>query len=70
MSDLVPVEDTDPDMSCVRPKQVPARAQVERLVRRHGQDIGADIVAGKVGVSRRHAARLLADVRRPRVVER
>jgi hypothetical protein len=50
-----------------RPK-VPAKVQVERLVRRHGQDVTADMVATRTGVSRRHAVRLLAQVRKPRVV--
>jgi hypothetical protein len=65
----VQVEDTSSDTSTARPPRQPARERVRRLLRRHGQDATPAMVAAKIGVSRRHAARLLADARRPHVVE-
>jgi len=47
----------------------PAREVVRRMVRRRGQDVTPAMVAARTGVSRRHAARLLAEERRPHVVE-
>lgn len=70
VSETVTTGDTEQATTGAGRPKVPAKIRVERLVRRHGQDISADVVAARIGVSRRHAARLLADVRRPRVVER
>ncbi len=60
--------DATEDATGARRPKVPAKVQVERLVRRHGRDMTADMVATRTGVSKRHANRLLAEVRRPKVV--
>ena len=51
----------------IRPGRT-ARARVDRLVKRHGADISAAEVARRTGLSERHAARVLSDIRRPRVM--
>lgn len=49
-------------------RPVPAKVRVERLLQRHGADLSADMVQLRLGVSRRHASRLLQEARRPTVV--
>jgi hypothetical protein len=50
------------------PKPRPARERVAALVRRHGADVSPDMVALRLGISTRHASRLLAEVKRPQLV--
>lgn len=69
MPATVATQDGREDATAPRRPNVPAKVQVERLVRRHGQDVTADMVAARTGVSKRHATRLLAAARRPRVGE-
>src|SRR5262249_13107861 len=47
---------------------IPNRVRVERLLARYGTALTADMVQLRLGVSRRHASRLLAEVRRPQLV--
>ena len=58
----------DAPVSELHTKPRPAKERLAALVRRHGADLSADMVALRLGVSTRHAARLLAEVRRPKVV--
>ena len=70
--DRVGIEDITSDdatVSELHTKPRPAKERLAALVRRHGADISADMVALRLGVSTRHAARLLAEVRRPRVMD-
>lgn len=41
----------------------PVRVQVHRLLWRYGEDLTPDMIAAEVGVSRRHAARLIRQAR-------
>jgi hypothetical protein len=66
-------EDEDIDshtegMAATSPRAVSARQQVERLYQRHGASLTTDQVALRVGLSQRHASRLLGQIKRPRVV--
>jgi hypothetical protein len=63
-----PGADVSASPSPARPPLRPARVQVQRLVARHDGAVTVDMVRAKTGVSRRHAARLLAEARRPHVV--
>jgi len=47
-----------------RPAGQPARARLRVLLRRYGADLDASTVAERLGVSRRHAARLLREARK------
>jgi hypothetical protein len=60
--------DMSEETSASRTPRAPARELVRRLVQRHGQAATPAMVAARTGVSRRHAAWLLADVRRPHIV--
>jgi hypothetical protein len=55
-------------MAATGRKSGSARELVERLYRRHGASLTTDMVQLRVGVSQRHASRLLGEVRRPKVV--
>jgi hypothetical protein len=51
-----------------RPARVPARAEVRRLLKRHGGQLSAEQVAKRVGVSIPHARRLLREERQIHVI--
>jgi hypothetical protein len=51
-----------------RPARVPARAEVRRLLRRHGNAVTPERIAERAGVSIPHARRLLREERVPHVV--
>lgn len=67
MSDGEDIEDTSLNRQETRPDQPSARVRLRALMRRHGADLDADTAAARLGVSKRHAARLLAEARRPTV---
>lgn len=49
-------------------KPMSTKEAVEQLFLRHGPDISADMIAVRLGISQRHASRLLAEVKRPSLV--
>jgi hypothetical protein len=68
VSEVEDMEDMEGEASVPSPPKVPARVLVERLVRRHNGDVTPAMVVAKTGVSARHANRLLAEVRRLKVI--
>jgi hypothetical protein len=68
ISEAADILSTNGKVADIRRKPRPARERVTALVRRHGPDISADMVSLRLGISTRHAARLLAEAKRPTVV--
>jgi hypothetical protein len=54
---------TDQEQPASPRSRRPARARVRTLLKRHGPAVSSALVAERAGVSRRHAARLLAEER-------
>lgn len=60
--------ESEPDRDPNRIARVPARAEVRRLLKRHGAALTARRVSLRTGVSIQHARKLLREERSPRVV--